>query len=68
VPTSHVVLGVDIVATDTDLHDLLGIGPNGWLLVRPDGHVAARAASPDGDVCAILTALTKVLSFTFTPA
>ncbi|MFN6118775.1 MAG: FAD-dependent monooxygenase [Actinomycetes bacterium] len=68
VPTSHVVLGADIVGTDTDLHDLLGIGPNGWLIVRPDGHVAARSASPDGDGCAILTALAKVLSVTFTPA
>jgi len=29
VPTSHVVLGLDTVATDTELLDLPGIGPRG---------------------------------------
>ncbi|MEU2793395.1 FAD-dependent oxidoreductase [Streptomyces sp. NPDC007100] len=34
----------------------LGVAPGGWLLVRPDGYLAARGASPAGPAAA-LTAL-----------
>ena len=65
VPTSGVVLDIDVTAaTDTDIHDLLGIGPDGWLLVRPDGHVAARAESVESSARSVTTALATVLSAT----
>lgn len=68
VPTSGVVLDTDISASDTDLHDVLGIGPDGWLLVRPDGHVAARSASAEVHLDTVTTALATVLSASRTVA
>lgn len=43
----HVQIGAggDYETLDTDLDDLYGIGPTGAVLVRPDGHVAYRAAT-----------------------
>lgn len=62
VPAVGVVLGVDITSPEGDLHELFGIDPSGWLLVRPDGHVAARRPSSragdlDGDVVAAMASV-----------
>jgi 2-polyprenyl-6-methoxyphenol hydroxylase-like FAD-dependent oxidoreductase len=43
-PVRTLAIGVDVV-TDTDLHALYGIGPDGVVVVRPDGHVAFRSPS-----------------------
>ena len=43
-PVEVLVIGVDVLC-DGDLHGLYGITPDGIVVVRPDGHVAFRAAS-----------------------
>jgi 2-polyprenyl-6-methoxyphenol hydroxylase-like FAD-dependent oxidoreductase len=43
VPTRVLTIGVDLVS-QTDLHALYGIGDDGVVVVRPDGHVAFRSA------------------------
>jgi 2-polyprenyl-6-methoxyphenol hydroxylase-like FAD-dependent oxidoreductase len=56
-PVEVLVIGVDVLS-DSDLHDLYGITPDGVVVVRPDGHVAFRAASrpvdPNVDVRSVL--------------
>ncbi len=55
VPSVAYVLDRDIEATTPDMHAGLGITPRGCVLVRPDGHVAARLATGEsGDIAELL--------------
>ncbi|MHA7650719.1 FAD-dependent monooxygenase [Mycobacterium sp. ML4] len=57
-PLESVSIDHDICSADVDLHAVLGIDRDGYVLVRPDGHVAARLAGGGGDdVADLFTAL-----------
>ncbi|MGW8882000.1 aromatic-ring hydroxylase C-terminal domain-containing protein, partial [Streptomyces mirabilis] len=54
-----VVIGRDVTSPDGHCPELLGIGEDGALLVRPDGHIAwhsAEGSSPASALAALLNA------------
>ncbi len=61
IPIETVRVDHEIQGASVDLHEALGIGPQGCVLVRPDGHVAARLAGasedPGGDIADLLKGL-----------
>jgi putative polyketide hydroxylase len=60
--TAYLVSDEGDLASEVDFCSLYGIGPGGAVLIRPDGHVAFRAASLQGDPVTILgEALNSVL-------
>jgi 2-polyprenyl-6-methoxyphenol hydroxylase-like FAD-dependent oxidoreductase len=61
VPVVQVRVGVDARLPDDAWRTTCGVDPTGALLVRPDQHVAWRAASlPDEPAAALATALAEV--------
>lgn len=56
VPLGTLVLGRDVVDPGDGWRRLLGIAPDGAVLVRPDQHVAWRAEHAAGDAAAALDA------------
>jgi 2,4-dichlorophenol 6-monooxygenase len=56
VDVRSVGVGADLADRDGRWQELRGHGANGAVLVRPDGHVAFRAASDGGDAEALLSA------------
>ena len=51
-----------LAAPEADLHAALGISPTGAVLIRPDGHVAWRAAKLCDDAGAALSAVLDTLA------
>ncbi len=63
VPVSATVIGADDPGLAARWQDLSGVGPDGAIVVRPDGHVAARfPALVDDPAMALLGTLRQVLA------
>jgi putative polyketide hydroxylase len=65
VPLRVYTLGQELHAETESFENLYGIGAQGAVLVRPDGHVGYRSAEPPADpVVALCSALNTILQIT----